>query len=89
MELLQLLLDVLVLGCPRFAAVLLVLAAALFGFCAYVFFDTAQWAGDNGRAVSSFWCWPWLLWRCSSGGFSAENSAAIPEADAPSTDSAA
>ena len=45
MELLQLLLDVLVLGCPRFAAVLLVLAAALFGFCAYVFFDTAKWAG--------------------------------------------
>ena len=45
MELLHLLVDFLVLSCPRFAAVLLVLAAALFGFCAYVFFVTAQWVG--------------------------------------------
>lgn len=45
MDLLQLLLDFLVLGCPRLAAVLLVLAAALFGFCAYIFFVTAQWVG--------------------------------------------
>lgn len=45
MDLLQFLVDLLAVSCPRFAAVLLVLAAALFGFCAYVFFDTAQWVG--------------------------------------------
>lgn len=45
MELLQLVVDFLVATCPRFTAVLLVFAAALFGFCAYVFFDTSQWAG--------------------------------------------
>ncbi|MBM6715097.1 hypothetical protein H6B15_00245 [Gemmiger formicilis] len=45
MDLLQLVVDLLVATCPRFTAVLLVLATALFGFCAYVFFDTAQWTG--------------------------------------------
>lgn len=45
MDLLQLIVDLLVAVSPRFTAVLLVLATALFGFCAYVFFDTAQWAG--------------------------------------------
>ena len=74
MELLQLLLDVLVLGCPRFAAVLLVLAAALFGFCAYVFFDPPKWAGGIallGRAVAAAALFFWRLrsgeFRCNSG----------------------
>lgn len=62
MDLLQLFVDLLAVSCPLFAAVLLVLAAALFGFCAYVFFDTAQWAGGIvflvlavATAVLFFW----------------------------------
>ena len=69
MELLQLLLDVLVLGCPRIAAVLLVLAAALFGFCAYVFFDTAQWAGGIVFLVLAVAAAALFFWRLRSGEF--------------------
>ena len=84
MELLQLLLDVL----PSAARVLPQCCWCWPQHC-LAFVPMFSLIRHNGRAVSSFWCWPWLLWRCSSGGFAAENSAAIPEANAPSADSAA
>lgn len=64
MDLLQLIVDLLVAVSPRFTAVLLVLATVLFGFCAYVFFDTAQWAGGIvflALAVAAAALFFWML----------------------------
>lgn len=69
MELLQLVVDFLVAPCPRFTAVLLVFAAALFGFCAYVFFDTAQWAGGIVFLVLAVAAAALFFWRLRSGEF--------------------
>ncbi len=69
MDLLQLVVDVLVAVSPRFTAVLLVLAAALFGFCAYVFFDTAQWAGGIVFLVLAVAAAALFLWMLRSGEF--------------------
>lgn len=69
MELLQLVVDFLVATCPRFTAVLLVFAAALFGFCAYVFFDTAQWAGGIVFLVLAVATAVLFVWMLRSGEF--------------------
>lgn len=69
MDLLQLVVDVLVAVSPRFTAVLLVLATALFGFCAYVFFDTAQWAGGIVFLVLAVAAAALFLWMLRSGEF--------------------
>lgn len=69
MDLLQLVVDVLVATCPRFTAVLLALAAALFGFCAYVFFDTAQWTGGIVFLVLAVTAAALFFWMLRSGDF--------------------
>lgn len=69
MDLLQLVVDFLVATCPRFTAVLLVLATALFGFCAYVFFDTAQWAGGIVFLVLAVATAALFFWMLRSGEF--------------------
>lgn len=69
MDLLQLVVDVLVAVSPRFTAVLLVLATALFGFCAYVFFDTAQWVGGIIFLVLALAVAALFLWMLCSGEF--------------------
>lgn len=69
MDLLQLVVDFLVAISPRFTAVLLVLATALFGFCAYVFFDTAQWAGGIVFLVLAVAAAALFLWMLCSGEF--------------------
>lgn len=45
MELFQILFDLLVAVSPQFAAAVLVLSTLLFGFCSYVFFDSANVVG--------------------------------------------
>lgn len=69
MDLLQLVVDFLVAISPRFTAVLLVLATALFGFCAYVFFDTAQWAGGIVFLVLALAAAALFFWLLRSGEF--------------------
>ena len=69
MDLLQLVVDFLVAISPRFTAVLLVLATALFGFCAYVFFDTAQWAGGIVFLVLAVATAALFFWMLRSGEF--------------------
>ena len=69
MDLLQLVVDLLVATCPRFTAVLLVLAAALFGFCAYVFFDTGKWAGGVAFALMTAAVAALFVWMWHSGAF--------------------
>ncbi len=69
MDLLQLVVDLLVAISPRFTAVLLALAAALFGFCAYVFFSTAQWAGGVVFLVMTAAVVALFFWMLHSGEF--------------------
>lgn len=69
MDLLQLVVDLLVAISPRFTAVLLALAAALFGFCAYVFFSTAQWAGGVVFLVMTVAVVALFFWMLHSGEF--------------------
>ena len=69
MDLLQLAVDFLVAISPRFTAVLLILGAALFGFCSYVFFDTAQWAGGIVFLVLALAAAALFLWMLCSGEF--------------------
>nr|WP_317402265.1 hypothetical protein [uncultured Gemmiger sp.] len=69
MGLLQMLIDVLAVSFPRFTAVLLALAAALFGFCAYVFFSTAQWAGGVVFLVMTAAVAVLFFWMLYSGEF--------------------
>lgn len=45
MELFQILFDLLMAVSPQFAAAVLVLCTLLFGFCSYVFFDSANPGG--------------------------------------------
>ena len=79
MELLQLLLDALFLSCPRFTAVLLVFAAALFGFCAYVFFDTAQWAGGVVFLVLAVATAALFFWMLRGGAFRRSSESRRPK----------
>lgn len=69
MGLLQMLIDVLAVSFPRFTAVLLALAAALFGFCAYVFFSTEQWAGGVVFLVMTVAVVALFFWMLHSGEF--------------------
>lgn len=69
MDLLQLVVDLLVAISPRFTAVLLALAAALFGFCAYVFFSTEQWAGGVVFLVMTAAVVTLFFWMLYSGEF--------------------
>ena len=69
MDLLQLAVDFLVAISPRFTAVLLILGAALFGFCAYMFFDTAQWAGGIFFLVLAAATAALFIWLLCTGKF--------------------
>lgn len=79
MDLLQLVVDFLVATCPRFTAVLLVLATALFGFCAYVFFDTAQWAGGIVFLVLAVATAALFLWMLRGGEFRRDSGRTRPK----------
>lgn len=79
MDLLQMLLDLLGLAFPRFTAVLLVLAAALFGFCAYVFFDMAQWAGGIVFLVLAVAAAALFFWMLCRGEFRRNSGSSRPK----------
>lgn len=79
MDLLQFFVDLLAVSCPRFAAVLLVFATALFGFCAYVFFDTAQWAGGIVFLVLTVAAAALFFWMLRSGAFRRTSGRARPK----------
>lgn len=78
MQLMQLLLDFLFLGFPRFTAVLLVLATALFGFCAYVFFSVGRCAGGIVFAVMAVATAALFAWMWCSGEFRRDSGRTPP-----------
>ena len=62
MELFQILFDLIIAVSPKFAAAVLVLGALLFGFCSYVFFDSANLAGGVVFLVLALATLALLVW---------------------------
>ena len=69
MELFQILFDLLMAVSPQFAAAVLLLSTLLFGFCSYVFFDTANPAGGIVFAVFGAVCLALLVYGLVKGSF--------------------
>lgn len=69
MELFQILFDLLMAVSPQFAAAVLVLGTLLFGFCSYVFFDSANAAGGIVFLILALATLALFVWSVRQGRF--------------------
>lgn len=74
MELFQILFDLLMAVSPQFAAAVLVLGTLLFGFCSYVFFDSANAVGGVVFLLLALLTLALLVHSARQGRFEGKNS---------------